>query len=172
MPRVLPQSPAPELDLALAAGGRFRLADAAPTAFTLVVFYRGLHCPKCKDQLQELDGLLDDLAAVGVDEVVAVSGDSQERAERTLEEWGLTRVRVAHGLSQEQMRAWDLYVSKGVKEGEPDLFSEPALVLVRPDGTVYSAHVQSMPFARPHLRNLLSSISWVRENDYPPRGEA
>ncbi len=172
MPTVLPQTVAPELDVALVGGGRFVLSDAAPTAFTLLVFYRGLHCPKCKDQLQELDGLLGELAAAGVDEVVAVSGDTADRAERTVAEWGLSSVRVGHGLSEDQMRTWGLYLSRGIKEGEPDLFSEPALFLLQPDGTVYSAHVQSMPFARPHLKNLLNSIGWIRENSYPARGEA
>ncbi len=172
MPRVLPRTPAPALDLPLVGGGSYRLAGASPTAFSLLVFYRGLHCPKCKDQLQELDGMLDELAAAGIDDVVAVSGDTPERAQRTVDEWGLRRLRVAHGLSEEGMRAWDLYVSAGVKDGEPDLFSEPALFLVEPGGTVYSAHVQSMPFARPHLRNLLSAVGWIRENAYPARGEA
>lgn len=172
MPTVLPRQPAPELDLPLVRGGRFRLSDAAPTAFTLLVFYRGLHCPKCKEQLTELEELLGDLAAAGIDEVVAVSGDTAERAERTVQEWGLQELRVAHGLSEQDMRGWDLYLSRGVKEGEPDLFSEPALFLVQPDGTVYSAHVQSMPFARPHLRNLLNAVGWIRENSYPARGEA
>lgn len=172
MPRILPRSPAPVLDLPLAGGGRFRSTDATPTAFTLLVFYRGLHCPKCKDQLQELEGLLDEFAAAGIDEVVAVSGDTQERAERTRQEWGLSRLRVAHDLDEEQMRRWDLYVSKGIKEGEPDLFAEPALFLLEPDGTVYSTHVQSTPFARPHLGNLLNAIGWIRENSYPARGEA
>lgn len=172
MPRVTPRSPAPALDLPLAGGGRFVLADATPEAYTLLVFYRGLHCPKCKDQLQELDGMRDELASVGITQVVAVSGDSQERAEKTLQEWEITDVPVAYGLSEQQMRAWDLYVSTGVKDGEPDLFSEPALFLVDAGGTVYSAHVQSMPFARPHLSNLVSAVRWIRENDYPARGEA
>ena len=172
MPRVLPRTPAPPLDLPLAGGGRFVLSEQSPQAFTLVVFYRGLHCPKCKDQLQELDTMLERLAEVGVTSVVAVSGDTEERARRTVDEWGLSSVEVAYGLTEEQMRAWDLYVSKGVKDPEPDVFSEPGLFLVQADGTVYSAHVQSMPFARPHLSNLVTAVGFVRERDYPARGEA
>ena len=172
MPRLTPRSPAPVLDMPLAGGGRFVLSEQAPEAFTLVVFYRGLHCPKCKDQLQELDTLLDRFGEVGVTSVVAVSGDSQERAQTTLAEWELSSVPVAYGLTEPQMREWDLYVSKGVKEPEPDVFAEPALFLVGGDGAVYSAHVQSMPFARPHFDNLIKAVGWIRENDYPARGEA
>jgi peroxiredoxin len=172
VPRVQPRSPAPPLDLPLAGGGRFVLSEQSPEAFTLVVFYRGLHCPKCKDQLAELDTMLERFAEVGVTSVVAVSGDTQERADRTVSEWGLSSVPVAHGLTEEAMRDWDLYVSKGVKEPEPDVFNEPGMFLVRADGTVYSAQVQSMPFARPHLSNLVNAVRWIREQDYPARGEA
>lgn len=166
------REPAPALDLPLVGGGRFDLAAQSPETFTLVVFYRGLHCPQCEKQLKDLDSRLDDLAGVGVTSVVAVSGDDEQRATTTRTEWGIERLQIAHGLSEEQMRAWGLYVSKGVKEPEPDVFSEPAMVLVRTDGTVYSAHVQSTPFARPHVENLVAGIAFINENDYPARGEA
>lgn len=172
MPRLTPRTPAPSLDLPLTGGGRFVLSEQTPEAFTLIVFYRGLHCPKCKDQLQELDGMLDRFAEVGVTSVVAVSGDGKERASTTVAEWELRNVSVAYGLSEPQMREWDLYVSKGVKDPEPDLFAEPGLFLVGADGAVYSAHVQSMPFARPHFDNLVKAVGWIRENAYPARGEA
>ncbi len=172
MPRLTPRSPAPSLDLPLTGGGRFVLSEQTPQAFTLVVFYRGLHCPKCKDQLQELDSMLDRFAEVGVTSVVAVSGDTEERAQKTMAEWELRTVPVAYGLTEPQMREWDLYVSKGVKDPEPDVFPEPALFLVGADGAVYSAHVQSMPFARPHFSDLVNGLGWIRENDYPARGEA
>ncbi len=172
MPAPLPRTPAPALDLPLVGGGRFDLSAATPSLFTLVVFYRGLHCPQCRKQLTEYDGRLGELAEVGIDTVVAVSGDGRERAEKTVADWGLGSLPVAHDLSVEQMRAWGLYVSAGVKDPEPELFSEPALYLVRPDGEVYSAHVQSTPFARPHLDQLLSAARFIADDDYPARGEA
>ncbi len=134
--------------------------------------YRGVHCPQCKKQLSELDGRLGELRDVGVDEVVAVSGDDQERAARAVREWGLKDLRVAYGMDEAAMRAWGLYLSRGVSDGEPALFGEPGLFLVRPDGSLYSAHVQSTPFARPHLDQLLKALEFVREKDYPARGEA
>jgi peroxiredoxin len=48
---IKPGTPAPALDLPLIGGGRFRLADQQPGAFTLVVFYRGCHCPICRPYL-------------------------------------------------------------------------------------------------------------------------
>lgn len=107
-----------------------------------------------------------------MDEVVAVSGDDQERAERAVREWELKNLRVAYGMDEAAMRAWGLYLSKGLTDSEPALFGEPGLFLVRPDGSLYSAHVQSMPFARPHLDQLLTALEFVRAKDYPARGEA
>src|SRR5438270_445963 len=52
---VRPGEPAPDLGVELVAGGRFTLADRAPECFTMVVFFRGLHCPVCHAQLRELD---------------------------------------------------------------------------------------------------------------------
>ncbi|MCA1710715.1 MAG: AhpC/TSA family protein [Actinobacteria bacterium] len=172
MPAPLPRQPAPALDLPLVGGGRFDLAAASPDQFALVVVYRGVHCPQCKKQLSELDGRLGELRDVGVDEVVAVSGDDRERAEQAVREWELNNLRVAYGMEEAAMRAWGLYVSKGITDREPSLFAEPGLFLVRPDASLYSAHVQSTPFARPRLDDLLKAVAFVREKDYPARGEA
>ena len=54
---------------------------------------------------------------------------------------------------------------------EPDLFSEPALYLVKPDGTLYFGAVQTMPFARPHFDDVVGAVKFVLEKDYPARGE-
>jgi peroxiredoxin len=93
---IKPMQPAPELDVATLDGRRFRLADRRPKAFTLVLFYRGLHCPICKQYLRELDRKLDDFAPRGVD-VIAVSTDSEERAARSKEEWELARLPIGYG---------------------------------------------------------------------------
>ena len=147
------------------------MSDRTPEAFTLVVFYRGLHCPKCKDQLTELDRRLDDLAAVGITDVVAVSGDTAGEGRQDGRRLGAHHLTVGHSLSERTMREWGLFVSAGINDREPALFNEPAMALVRPDGTLYSLWVQSTPFARPHLDQILSSTPWVLENDYPARGE-
>jgi len=62
--------------------------------------------------------------------------------------------------------------SLAIKEGEPAQFSEPGLALVRADGTLYAIWIQSMPFARPHLNDVLSAIDFVIKENYPARGEA
>jgi hypothetical protein len=55
---------------------------------------------------------------------------------------------------------------------EPRQFNEPGLFLVRPDGTLYWATVQSVPFARPQFDEVLKAIDFIRAKDYQPRGDA
>ena len=51
------------------------------------------------------------------------------------------------------------------------MFSEPALFLVSPDQTLYYMSVQSMPFVRPHLSELLGALDFAIDKNYPARGE-
>jgi peroxiredoxin len=167
----VPGTPAPALRLPLVGGGVFDLAAEYPENFTLVVFYRGWHCPVCRGYLAQLDRAVDDLSGMGVT-VVAVSGDPQDRAERSTAEWKLTRLRVAYGQDIASMRDWGLFVSKGIKDPEPDLFGEPGVFLIRPDGTIYMAVLNSMPAARPRIDDVVQAIRFFIDKNYPPRGEA
>ncbi len=168
---IKPTQPVPELDVATLDGERFRLSERSPSAFTMIVFYRGLHCPICKPYLRELDRKLEEFDSRGVD-VIAVSTDARERAARSREEWELGPLPIGYGLEIAGAREWGLFISRGIKEPEPAEFAEPGLFLVRPDGTLYAASVQSMPFARPHFSDVLAAIDFIIKNDYPPRGEA
>lgn len=58
-------------------------------------------------------------------DVIAVSTDTHERAQKTRHEWGLENLAVGYGLSIYDVRAWGLYISKAIKEGEPAQFAEP-----------------------------------------------
>lgn len=174
---VLPRQLAPDLEFVLAGSGgaHFSLADEAPETFTLVVFYRGYHCPICRTQLKELEANLSEFEKRGVS-VVAVSSDLEERATKAKTEWNLPHLRMGFGLDLKMARSWGLYVSAGrgvtsIGIEEPALFSEPGLFLIRPDHTVYFASVQSMPFARPHFADILGAIDFVLAKSYPARGE-
>lgn len=169
---IKPRTPTPNLEIPIVGGGMWSLAEQQPDRFTLVVFYRGYHCPVCRGYLKQLDALLDRLTELGVTSVIAVSGDEADAARRTVQEWGLNRLTVGFGQSVDSMRQWGLFVSKGIKEGEPDLFGEPGLFLIRPDGTLYAAAINTMPFGRPNLEEVLGAVRFVNDTDYPARGEA
>jgi peroxiredoxin len=160
---------APALDVETL-DGPWRLDERSPRTFTLLVFYRGLHCPICAKYVPEIDARLDELEQRGV-EVLALSADDRDRAARSREDWGIGRLPIAYGVTPEQMREWGLYLSEAIKEGEPAVFCEPAAFLVEPDGMLWLAAVTSAPFARPHLEDLLAAVDMATENDYPARGE-
>lgn len=172
---VLPRSQAPELSVPTVGGAQWTLSEQSPENFTLVVVYRGLHCPICKGYLGELEKLLPQFDERGVT-VVAISSDDAERAAEAKEEWKLPNLRIGYGLSLDVARDWGLYVSTSrgktsVGVVEPDLFAEPGLFLVRPDGTLYFGTTQTMPFARPKFAEILPAIDFVLAKDYPARGE-
>lgn len=172
---LFPRQPVPALELPLVGGGTWRLSEQHPEHFTLIVFYRGLHCPICSRYLADLNTRAEKFRALGIGVFVA-SSDVEERAVRAREEWGLDALDVGFGLSLTQARDWGLYISRGVGKTsagieEPELFSEPGLYLVRPDGTLYFGTVQTMPFARPSFAEILKAAEFVIERNYPARGE-
>jgi peroxiredoxin len=172
---LMPRQPVPELAVPLVEGGTWRLGERRPERFTLIVFYRGLHCPICSRYLTDLDGRIEEFAKRGVD-VIAISSDTAERARESAARWKLQNLRLGFDLSLDAAREWGLYISSSrgktsVGVEEPAQFSEPGLFLVRPDGTLYFATVQTMPFARPNFADILQALDFVIKNDYPARGE-
>lgn len=167
----VPTHAAPPLEVPLVGGGRFVLAEERPEHFSLVVFYRGWHCPICRGYLAQLDRATEELEGLGV-EAVAVSGDDEARARRSVTEWSLERLRVGYDQPVDSMRDWGLFISKGIKDPEPEYFGEPGVFLVRPDNSLYMAALNSMPAARPRIEDLVGAVRFFVEHDYPPRGEA
>jgi peroxiredoxin len=160
---------APSLEVQTVDGQVWKLADQHPQNYTVILFYRGLHCPICKQQLGELEQRLEEFKKLGV-KAIAISGDSYDRAQATKQEWKIPNVTIGYGLSVESMRRWGLYISKGASEKEPSLFNEPALFLLKPDRTVAYAVINSGPFDRPHLSDVVEGIDFILKNQYPIRG--
>lgn len=174
--RLMPEQPVPGLDLDLAGGGRFSLSAEAPERFTMIVFYRGLHCPICGRYLSELEGLLPEFGKRGVS-VILASSDAKDRAEQAKMAWGLPDARLGYGLAIDRAREWGLYVSTsngktsaGIEE--PAQFNEPGLFLVRPDRRLSWGTTSTMLFARPHFNEVLQSVDFVIAKNYPARGAA
>ena len=167
---LIPQQPAPALEVSTVGGGSWSLADQDAENFNMVVFYRGLHCPICSMYLGGLNKRADEFADRGV-KILVVSSDSEERATEAKEKWGLDNLTVGYGVDLDKAREWGLYISSKAQDSEPARFAEPGLVAVRPDGTIYAMWLQTVPFTRPNLDDLLGGLSFVVEKGYPTRGE-
>lgn len=169
-----PRIATPELNIDTLQGA-WSLTEQTPENFTMIVVYRGLHCPICKNYLKELSRLADDFTTKGVN-VLVLSSDTKERAETASTEWEISNLTMGYGLSVEQSQAWGLHRSAGrgvtsIGIEEPAEFTEPGLFLVRPDGTLYWSNISTMPFARPHFKEVLGAIEFAVTKNYPARGE-
>lgn len=164
-----PGAQAPALNLPLVGGGRFDLSAQAPGAATMVIFYRGYHCPICKSYLEKAASMASAFAERGMP-IVLASMDSEERAEKAGAEWSLGDLPLAYGLTEEDARAWGLYLTNSIKDTEMPVFCEPGVFWVKPDGSLYLIEITSMPFARPDLDILLSRVTAIG-NGYPARGD-
>lgn len=165
-----PQQPAPAMEVMTLGDGPWRLSDARPATFSMIVAYRGLHCGVCKMYLTELSGKASEFERRGVD-VIAVSSDSRERAEKARDEWQIGNLRTGYDLPLATARDWGLFVSSAIRDGEPAQFTEPGLFLVRPDGTLFFAATCNAPWGRPQLDQVLRGIDAAVERGTPARGE-
>lgn len=172
---LMPRQPVPALEVPTVDHRNFRLSDDAAPGFTMLVFYRGLHCPICVKYLLELVRLQPEFDKRGV-KVIALSSDTRDRAQTMADQLNAPDLRMGYELPLAKAREWGLYISTSrgatsIGIEEPALFSEPGLFVVRPDGTLYYGAVQTMPFARPHFDELLSALDFALAKNYPARGE-
>jgi len=173
---ITPRTAVPDFSVTTTDGQTWTLSDQKPENFTMVVVYRGYHCPLCNKYLSGLNKIAEGIAERGIN-LIVLSSDTEERAQLAKDKWGLDKLNIAHGLTIDKARELGLFVSKGIGTTstgvvEPDVFSEPGLFMVRPDQTLYFADIQTMPFLRPDLTGLLPNLDFIISKDYPARGEA
>ena len=172
---LIPRQPVPELTLQTLHGGNWSLMNESPDTFSILVFYRGWHCPVCRRQLTEIDGLVDQFAEKGAS-ITAISVDPADRAQQMADEAGLKKLNLVYGLSLQQARQWGLFVSTSrgltsVGVEEPIKFAEPGMFFIKPDKTLFYSSIQSAPWGRPKLEDFLGTIDFIQQNNYPARGE-
>lgn len=139
--------------------------------FIMIVFYRGHHCRVCRHYIHDLSVQLPEFKARGV-EVIAISSDRREKALQSQSEWHTQDLLIGYEYPIEEAKKLGLYVSKSIDENEPELFFEPGIFVIRSNGSLYSLAIQSVPFARPHFKEILGFFDFALRENYPARGEA
>ena len=167
-----PDDVAPTLTVPLLNGGTFTLSERTPNHFTIVIFYRGAFCPICMNYIPEIESQYQTAVDAGFD-MVLISMDSKEKAEASTK--GIaTKVPIGYGMTEEVARSWGLYITSGrPNTAEPAVFSEPGLFVIRPpvnNSTIFMAMVQSAPFTRPNIEQLIGGLQYAVDNQYPTRG--
>lgn len=102
---LMPRQPVPPLEVPTLDHGLFDLTADAATNFTMLVFYRGLHCPICLKYLLELGRLQADFEQRGV-KPIALSSDTPERARAMADKLKAPGLRMGHSLPLAQAREW------------------------------------------------------------------
>jgi peroxiredoxin len=177
---LMPRLQTPALRVPLVGGGHYDLAAEQPKLFSMIVFYRGLHCGQCRAYLTELEQSLPEFESRGISSL-AISVDGAGRAARTRTEWGLERLRLGYDLPLKVARDWGLFLTEGRPRAqglsEPPICCEPALFLVGPDKTLWFSAVQNMAFARPRFSDVIEGFEFLFARGYftqkecPARGE-
>lgn len=167
---ILPGRQAPDIALPVVGERNPRqLGGEPPERYRLIVVYRGQHCPLCQKQLETIADSLEMFRDRKI-EVIAVSCDDHEKAEQSCKEWDIEGVPLAYGLPIEEAQRWGLYVSTAIKDAEPHLFSEPGMFLINREGEIQAIWIQSVPFARPRIEDVLDAVDFIEKESYPPRG--
>lgn len=165
-----PLEKVPEINVKTLQGHDWSLSRQKPVHFTMIVFYRGHHCNICRHYIHDLSVQLPEFEKRGIN-VIAISSNSQEKAKQSQNEWHTGDLLIGYGYPVDEAKHLGLYISKAIHAREPDFFFEPALLVISRDGTLYSLAKQSIPFARPHFKDILASFDYILRESYPARGE-
>ena len=162
----------PDISTPKFGGGELSLSKPAEGYdWKAVVVYRGKHCPLCTKYLKQLNELKPQFNELGVD-VIAVSGDPEEKAKIQLEQIN-PDFEVGYDLTIEQMQELGLYTSDPRSPQETDKpFAEPGFFVINDEGKAQIIDISNAPFARPELESMLMGLKFLRnpENNYPIRG--
>jgi peroxiredoxin len=138
--------------------------------YSLVLVYRGAHCPKCLDYLNSVDEHRQRLKKLNVD-LKAVSADSQDQVQQMIKKGLNVNYPILCSLQLEDMKKLGLYLSEPLNDNETDhIFPEPALFLINPDKSLRMIEVANSPFIRPDVELLIDGIEFSLTKDYPARG--
>jgi hypothetical protein len=122
----------------------------------------------CKNYLEKANTLVDQFRENGVS-LVAISMDDHQRAQKATAECRVSNLEILYGLDVKLAEKWGLWLTIAIRQGEPEISSEPGLFWILLDQSLCLIEVSNMPFARPDLKILVDK-SVALNNGYPARG--
>lgn len=150
-------------------GGATRAFGPDEAGWSMLVVYRGRHCPRCKPYLSKLSGLLDGFAELNTT-VTVTSADPEDRASADRDAFGW-QFDLGHSLSLDDMAKLSLFVSDPTGPQETDRpFAEPGLFVVNPDGLLQVVGLSNAASCRPDLDVVLDGIRGIQTRGLPIRG--
>ena len=108
----------PDIYFSLINGNSIRLSEETSN-WTLLIVYRGLHCPICKDYAAKFENKLSKLQNINT-QLVLISADTKDKATKFAEELTL-KSKIGYGLTIDQMRKLGLYLSEP-RPNEVDIY--------------------------------------------------
>lgn len=158
----------PDISFKLMTGETIQLGANAGR-WTLLIVYRGDHCPRCKTYVAKLHELVPGYAERNVD-IYLASTDPEHVAKRTIDEnnWTLP---VAFGLTNAQSQQLGLYLTDQDASAELDgQYAEPGMFLINPEGLTQVIATSNSPSVRPDLEVVLDGIIGTQDRNLPIRG--
>src|SRR5438270_2177829 len=131
----------PTITASRVGGGKMSVPQDLAGRWAVLLFYRGHWCPYCRQQLLDFQRAREQLNELGA-EVVALSVDSFEQAQQTVERHRLT-FPVLYGLDAREVEK-----TIGVSINTVPLYLQATDFVVRPDGTVAVAVYSSSAIGR------------------------
>ncbi len=93
---IIPGKKAPFLQLDTIEGLVWSTDDHLNKKNSMIIFYRGLHCPVCSAFLKQIDNQLLDYKKSNT-EVIAISMDDKDKALKAKSSWSIDNLSIAYG---------------------------------------------------------------------------
>lgn len=129
----------------------------------ILVFYRGFHCSICNRYINRWGAYYPEFKQIGV-EVIAVSTDTEAKAEQARREWFTGDLPIAHSFSLEEGKKLGLFVGHGTNPGEPEEYLQPGLFVLSPKLDELAVSIQSTAYARPDINALFVDLNQKLES--------
>lgn len=157
----------PRITLPTISGTEIEVSEAYQGAsWHVVIFYRGFHCSRCTEFLNQLEHHKKILLEHSIS-IIAVSADNGEQLQRHLKELNVS-FPIVYGLSIAQMHELNLYISLPQDFNQTDHpFCEPGTFVINDLGQIVVIDIASSEVSRPNLEVLVSGIIELKEDNHP-----